>query len=126
MQLVGVNIIAAETDAAARRLVTTQQMSFTNIFRGARGLSQPPIDDIETYWSPPEKAQAMKMLARSVIGSPDTVQAGMAALIAETDADELMIVSDVYDHAARLRSFKLIAEASGLTIKTHQMNLKRP
>ena len=109
--MVGVNIIAAETDAAARRLVTTQQMSFTNIFRGARGLSQPPIDDIETYWSPPEKAQAMKMLARSVIGSPDTVQAGMAALIAETDADELMIVSDVYDHAKRLRSFELIAES---------------
>jgi luciferase family oxidoreductase group 1 len=124
--MVGVNIIAAETDAAARRLATTQEMSFTNIFRGARGLSQPPIDDIETYWSPPEKAQATKMLARSIIGSPDTVQAGLAALIAETDADELMIVSDVYDHATRLRSFELIAEASGLTIETHQMNLKRP
>ena len=50
--MVGVNIIAAETDAEARRLATTQQMSFTNMFRGARGLSQPPIDDIETYWSP--------------------------------------------------------------------------
>ncbi len=69
--MVGVNIIAAESDAAARRLATTQQMSFTNIFRGARGLSQPPIDDIETYWSPLEKAQATKMLARSIIGSPE-------------------------------------------------------
>ena len=62
--MVGVNIIAAETDAEARRLATTQQMSFANIFRGARGLSQPPIDDIETYWSPMEKAQAKRMLAR--------------------------------------------------------------
>jgi luciferase family oxidoreductase group 1 len=115
--MVGVNIIAAETDAAARRLATTQQMSFTNIFRGARGLSQPPIDDIETYWSPLEKTQATKMLARSIIGSPDTVQAGMATLIAETDADELMIVSDVYDHATRLRSFELIA---GLAIETRR------
>src|ERR1700735_3164019 len=60
--MVGVNIIAAETDERARRLATTQKMSFTNIFRGARGLSQPPIDDIETYWTPMEKAQAMRML----------------------------------------------------------------
>ena len=87
-------------------------MSFTNIFRGARGLSQPPIDDIESYWSPAEKAQAMGMLACSIIGSPDTVRAGIDALIAETGADELMIVSDVYDHAARLRSFELIAHAA--------------
>ncbi len=63
--MVGVNNIAAETDEAAKRLATTQKMSFTNIFRGARGLSQPPIDDIETYWSPLEKAQAARMLARS-------------------------------------------------------------
>ena len=110
--MVGVNIIAADTDAEARRLATTQQMSFTNIFRGARGLSQPPIDDIETYWTPEEKAQASRMLARSIIGSRDTVRSGIAALVEETGADELIIVSDVYDHAARLRSFELIAEAA--------------
>ena len=68
--MVGVNVIAAETDGEARRLATTQQMSFANMFRGARGLSQPPIDDIETYWSPAEKAQAKRMLARSIVGSP--------------------------------------------------------
>jgi luciferase family oxidoreductase group 1 len=109
--MVGVNIIAAETDAEAQRLATTQQMSFTNIFRGARGLSQPPIDDIETYWTPSEKIQAMRMLARSIVGSPATVRAGIEALVAETGADELMIVSDVYEHEKRLRSFELIAEA---------------
>ena len=111
--MVGVNIIAAGSDDEARRLATTQQMSFTNIFRGARGLSQPPIDDIESYWSPAEKAQATSMLARSIVGSPDTVRAGIDALIAETGADELMIVSDVYDHAKRLRSFELIAGVAG-------------
>jgi luciferase family oxidoreductase group 1 len=111
--MVGVNVIAAETDEQARRLATTQQMSFANIFRGARGLSQPPIDDIETYWSPAEKAQAMRMLARSIVGSPDTVRAGVAALVEETKADELIVVSDVYDHAKRLRSFELIAEVAG-------------
>jgi luciferase family oxidoreductase group 1 len=109
--MVGVNIIAADTDAEARRLWTTQQMSFTNMFRGTRGLSQPPIDDIETYWSPAEKMQAMGMLRRSIIGSPETVRAGIAALVAETGADELMIVSDVYDHAKRLHSYELIAKA---------------
>lgn len=110
--MVGVNIIAAHSDADARRLATTQQMSFANLLRGSRGLSRPPIDDIESYWTPAERAQAMHMLARSIIGSPDTVRAGIDALVAETGADELMIVSDVYDHAARLRSFELIA-ASG-------------
>jgi alkanesulfonate monooxygenase SsuD/methylene tetrahydromethanopterin reductase-like flavin-dependent oxidoreductase (luciferase family) len=110
--MVGINIIAASSDDEARRLATTQQMSFTNIFRGARGLSRPPIDDIESYWSPAERAQAMSMLARSIVGSPDTIRSGMDALIAETGADELMIVSDVYDHATRLRSFELIASAA--------------
>ena len=84
-------------------------MSFANLLRGTRTLSQPPIDDIDTYWSASEKAQAQNMLARSIVGSPDTVRAGIAALTAETGADELIIVSDVYDHKARLRSFELIA-----------------
>jgi luciferase family oxidoreductase group 1 len=109
--MVGVNVIAADSDREAVRLATTQQMSFTNMFRGKRGLSQPPIDDIETYWSPAEKVQAMHMLARSIVGSSDTVRAGLAALVAETGADELMVVSDLYDHGARLHSFELIAAA---------------
>jgi luciferase family oxidoreductase group 1 len=115
--MVGVNIVAAESDDEARRLATTQQMSFTNIFRGARGLSQPPIDDIESYWTPMEKAQATRMLARSIVGSLDTVRKGIAALVEETGADELIIVSDVYEHAERLRSVELIAEAAGLPRK---------
>jgi len=111
--MVGVNVIAAETDAEARMLATTQQMSFTNIFRGQRGLSQPPIADIETYWSPAEKAQVMRMLGCSVVGSRETVRQGLAALVEQTGADELMIVSDVYDHDLRLRSFRMIAEVMG-------------
>ncbi len=111
--MVGVNVVAAATDAEARRLATTQQMAFANIFRGARSLSQPPIDDIESYWSPAEKAQAMRMLARSIVGSPETVRMGLEALVAETGADELIVVSDVYDHPTRLRSFEIIAEAAG-------------
>jgi len=107
--MIGANVIAADTDEEARRLFTTQQMSFTDIFRDARSLSRPPIDDIDSYWSPIEKMQVSQMLARSIIGSPHTVRAGIESLVAETGADELCIVSDVYEHPARLRSFELIA-----------------
>jgi len=107
----GINVIAADTDTEAKRLATTQQMSFADLVSGRRGLSKPPIDDIETYWSPNARTQAMQMLARSVIGSADTVNTGLQAFIAETGVDELMIVSDVYDHQARLRSVELIAQA---------------
>jgi len=109
--MVGVNIIAAQTDEEARRLATTQQMSFADLLRGARGLSKPPIDDIETYWSAAEKAQASQMLAVSIYGSRDTVRQGIDQLRARTQADELIIVSDVFDHGTRLRSYELIAEA---------------
>ena len=93
----------------ALRLVTTQKMSFTNLIRGKLALSQPPIDDIDTYWTPTERAQVHHMLARSIVGSPETVRVGIDAIEAETGADELIVVSDIYDHAARLRSFELIA-----------------
>jgi luciferase family oxidoreductase group 1 len=116
--MVGVNIIAAETDREAIRLATTQQMSATNLVRGTPGLSQPPIDDIETYWSPMERAQVRQKLARSIVGSPETVRAGIEQLVAETGADELMIVSDIYDHTARLRSIALIAEAARTAVET--------
>lgn len=108
--MAGINVVAAGTDAEARRLATTQQMSVTDIFRGSRGLSRPPIDDIESYWSPMEKAQARRFLARSVVGGPQAVRAGLEAFVAETQVDEVMIVSDVFDHAARLRSYEIIAE----------------
>ena len=107
----GINVIAADTEAEAKRLATTQQMSFADIFSGRRGLSRPPIDDIETYWSSHEKAQAARMLERSVVGSAHTIRTGLQAFVAETGVDEVMIVSDVYDHQARLRSVELIAEA---------------
>lgn len=107
----GINVIAADTDAEARRLATTQQMSFADLVSGRRGLSRPPIDDIESYWAGREKVQAMHMLERSVVGSVETVRAGLQAFIAETGVDELMIVCDVYEHQARLRSLELIAEA---------------
>jgi len=109
--MVGVNVIAADSDEEARRLATTQQMSFAHILRGTRGYSQPPIDDIDAYWSPMEKAQVTRMLACSIVGDPASVRTGLERLVASTGADELMIVSDIHDAAARRYSFELIAEA---------------
>ena len=111
--MAGINVIAADTDAEAKRLATTQQMSVADIFTGKRGLSKPPIDDIETYWSSDQKAQALNLLARSVVGSPEAVRAGLRAFVDETKVDEVMVVSDVFDHQARLRSLELIAGAMG-------------
>lgn len=111
--LIGVNIIAAETDEEAKYLATSQQMSFANLVRGERRLMQPPIDDIDTYWTPAEKARAAAMLDVAIIGSRETVKRGIEKLLERTQADELMIVSDMYDQDKRRRSFAIIAEVMG-------------
>ena len=104
------NIIAAPTDEEARFLATSQQMSFADMFRGVRRLTQAPIGDIDGYWSPQEKVQASQMLACSIVGGPDTVRAGMRAFVERTGADELMVVSDIFDPELRRRSFGIIAD----------------
>jgi alkanesulfonate monooxygenase SsuD/methylene tetrahydromethanopterin reductase-like flavin-dependent oxidoreductase (luciferase family) len=80
------------------------------MFRGRRGKLPPPIDDIEGYWSPMEKAQASGMLACSVIGSPATVRRGIAELVQRTNADELIVAAAIHDHQARLRSYEILAQ----------------
>jgi len=108
--MIGVNVIAADTDEESRFLFTTPQQSFTNLFRGTRGKLQPPIADIESYWSPSEKVQASNMLGCSVVGSPRTIRDGLARLIEKTGADELMVAAAIYDHGARLRSYEILAD----------------
>lgn len=109
--LIGVNVIAADTDEEARYLATSQQMSFAALVRGTPGLMHPPIEDIDTHWTPQEKVHAGQMLRCSVIGNRETVRSGLTSLLEETGADELMIVSDVFDFEKRLRSVEIIAQA---------------
>ncbi|MBE1160833.1 LLM class flavin-dependent oxidoreductase [Dyella acidiphila] len=109
--VLGVNVVAAESDEEARRLFTTQQQSFTNLRRGRPGLIPPPIDDIESFWSPIEKHGVEHALACAVVGGPDTVRAGLAAFIERHRPDELMITANVFDHAQRKRSFELAMQA---------------
>ncbi len=107
--MAGLNVFAAETDEEAMRLFTTPQQAFVNRFRGQPGPYPPPIDDIEAHWTPAEKAQVTGMLACSVVGSPTTVRADVQEFLERTGVDELMIVSAIYDHEARLRSYEILA-----------------
>ena len=108
--MVAVNVVAADDGASARRLFTSAQQSFTNVFRGARGQLPPPIDDIEAYWSPDERARVSSMLSRSYVGNAEAVRAGLEAVVAETGADELIVASAIHDHRARVRSYEILAD----------------
>ena len=109
--MLGINVVAADSDAEARRLFTTQQQSFINLRRGRPGLIPPPIDDIEAYWTPPEKLMVERALACAVVGDAATVEQGIAAFIGRHRPDELLLTANVFEHAARRRSFELAAAA---------------
>jgi luciferase family oxidoreductase group 1 len=108
--MLGVNIVAAASDAEARRLFTTQQQSFVNLRRGRPGLIPPPIDNIENYWTPTEKFGVQQALACAVVGSVDTVKDGIEAFVERHRPDELKITANVFEHEARCRSFAIVAE----------------
>jgi len=109
--MLGLNVVAADSDADARRLFTTQQQSFINLRRGQPGLVPPPIDDIEAYWTPTEKLGVERALGCAVVGGPATVQQGLADFIARHQPDELMLTANIFDHALRRRSFELAIQA---------------
>jgi luciferase family oxidoreductase group 1 len=108
--MVGANVTAADTEAEAKRLFTSVQQAFARMVRGTRGQLPPPIDDIEAFWSPAEKAHASSMLKYAFVGSAETVRAGLADFVRITEADEVMVGSMIYDHAARVRSYEILAE----------------
>jgi luciferase family oxidoreductase group 1 len=112
--MAGLNVVAADTDDEARRLFTTVQQSFTNLVRRAGGKLQAPIDNIDDYWNSMEKYHAEHMLKYSIVGSRETVRRELVKFLEMTQADELMIVTSIYDHSARVRSYEIIAELAGM------------
>lgn len=112
--MLGLNVVAADTDAEARRLFTSLQQAFVSLRLGRPGRLRPPVDDIEAHVDPAHHELVRQTLSRSVVGSPDTVKAGLEAFIARTGADEVMVTAQIFDHAARLRSFEITAAAGGL------------
>ena len=110
--MAGLNVFAAETGAEATRLFTSVQRAFTDLLRGTPGPYRPPLDDIDAYWTGPERDHVSRMLRHSVVGDPETVRAGIDAFVQLTAVDELMIVSAIHDHDARIRSFEILAEVA--------------
>ena len=106
-----VSVVAADTDAEARRLFTSIQQQFAALRRGTPGQLPPPVDSMEGRWSALEQAGVEHALRYAIVGSPDTVRRGLDAFIRLTAADELMVTGHIYDHAARLHSLELVAEA---------------
>ncbi len=110
--MVAANIFAADSEAEARRIFSSAQQQFANLRRGTPGKLPPPVDDIEAWWSSPaEKMMVDRALGTmAAVGTPDQVAAKLSEIIHATQADELILAGQIYDHAARLRSFQIGAE----------------
>ena len=113
--MLGINVFAADSDVEARRLFTSLEQAFVNLRRGRPGLLPPPVEDYEAQLTPMDLAQIAEMLSCSAVGSADTVQRGIESFIEATEADELMVTSQIFDHGARLRSYEILA---GLEVRT--------
>jgi luciferase family oxidoreductase group 1 len=117
--IVGVPVIAAETDAIARRLFTTPQQRFLQLIRNRPVELLPPVDSMEPLWQEWERATVESKLGAAIVGSDATVKAGMEKLIRETGADELIVVTDTFDPEARLQSYERVARtASTIEVKS--------
>ncbi|WP_344701015.1 LLM class flavin-dependent oxidoreductase [Halomonas cibimaris] len=106
--MVGLPVIVAESDAYAHYLNTTAQQKFLNLHRGRSTQSLPPVEHID--WTPREQAAVAQNLGAAVVGEPERVREGLEAFLQQTGANELMVVTDVYDREDRLRSLELLAE----------------
>ncbi|XXF79646.1 LLM class flavin-dependent oxidoreductase [Myxococcaceae bacterium GXIMD 01537] len=108
--MAALNVFAAETDREAQRLFTSLQQQFIALRRGTPGPLPPPLDDLSGILDPFEQSMLEHTLAYSAIGSPETVRRGIESFIQRTGADEVIITGQIFDHAARLRSFEIAAQ----------------
>jgi luciferase family oxidoreductase group 1 len=108
--MVGVPVIAGETDAEAQRLATTPYQRFLQLIRGQPLFGRPPVDSMDGLWNDSERAIVRQKLGAAIIGGPETVRAKLEALLERTRADEVMFTSDLYHLSDRLRSFEIVSE----------------
>lgn len=106
------NVVAADSDEIAAHLFTTLQQNVIRMRRNTRGQLPPPIDDLDNFCEPHEKATAAQVLRCSAVGSLQTVRQKMQSWLDQTGANEIIITGQIYDHSARLRSFEIAAEAA--------------
>ncbi len=112
--MLGINVVAADTDTEARYLFTSILQQFTNLRRGTPTKLPAPVDSMDGLWTATEELNASHMLEYAVVGSPETVRSGLTAFIDRTRADELMITAHIHNHKARLRSFEIVANVKNL------------
>jgi luciferase family oxidoreductase group 1 len=110
--MIGVQVIAAATDAAAQRLFTTPQQRFLRLIRNQPVELLPPVDSMEPLWRDWERAAVQSKLGAAIVGSNATVKAGLERLVRETGADEVIVVTDTYEHADRLESYRRVADVA--------------
>ncbi|MFE0016471.1 LLM class flavin-dependent oxidoreductase [Mesorhizobium sp. NPDC059054] len=108
--MLGLNVIAAPTDAEARLLFTSLQQAFVNLRSGRPGRLPAPVENYDHDLDPVARTMLNQALSCAVVGSQETVKQGVEAFIARTGADELMVTAQVFDHAARVRSFEMLAD----------------
>ena len=108
--MLGFNMFAADSDAEARLLSTSMQQAFVNLRSGRPAPLPPPLAGYESQVSPSARAMLADVLTCSAVGSPDTVRASLQSFLERTRADELMLTAQIFDHAARLRSYEIAAE----------------
>ena len=108
--MIGVQVIAAETDAIARRLFTTSQQRFLRLIRNQPVELLPPVDSMEPLWQEAERLAVEHRLGAAIIGSEATVKQGLERLVGDTGASEVIVVTDTYEHAARLESYHRVSE----------------
>jgi alkanesulfonate monooxygenase SsuD/methylene tetrahydromethanopterin reductase-like flavin-dependent oxidoreductase (luciferase family) len=112
--IVAVQVIAAETDAAARRLFTTPQQRFLRLIRNQPVELLPAVDSMQPLWQDWERAAVEARLGAAIVGSDATVKAGLEKLVGDTGADEVIVVTDTYEHADRLRSYERVARVAAM------------
>ncbi|HEY6765641.1 MAG TPA: LLM class flavin-dependent oxidoreductase [Candidatus Sulfotelmatobacter sp.] len=110
--IVAVQIIAAETDAAAQRLFTTPKQRFLRLIRNQPVELLPPVESMEPLWREWERVTVEKKLREAIVGSEGTVKAGLQTLVRDTGADEVIVVTDTYDHADRIESYRRVARCA--------------
>jgi luciferase family oxidoreductase group 1 len=111
--MAAVGVVAADTDAEAKRLFTSLQQSFVNLRSGMPGPLPPPVDSMEARREAMERTGISQAFREAIVGSPATVKEGIAAFVKRTGVDELMVTGSIFDHAARLRSFEIVAGFAG-------------
>jgi luciferase family oxidoreductase group 1 len=116
--MLGINVIAAESDPEAAWLFTSLQQAFLNLRRGRPGRLPPPVEDFGRSLNPLEQGMLRDTLAYAVVGSRETVRQGLDEFVAATGADELMVTAQIFDHQARLRSFEITAEAKDASLES--------